>query len=224
MAGGKTNWVAIWISAAVVVLLVVVGGIVVWMNNQANSPGETPQAAHINAETGAISVGDGENVIDEYLDFMCPICGDFHAAYGETIDGLVADGSTTFNIHPIAILDRDSLGTEYSTRSANAMYCVAEESADAVMPFFDTLFQNQPAEQTEGLTDAELIAFAEEAGAGAAADCITDGTYTQFVGWATDKTPVQPGQDSIGTPTVLLNDEFVSLTGDPEADLVANLR
>lgn len=217
---GRTNWVAIWISVAVVVLLVVVGGLVVWMNNQATGPGEAPQASYINADTGAIAVGDGEDQLDEYLDFMCPICNQFHQIYGETIRGLVDDGSITFNIHPISILDRQSQGTEYSTRAAGAMYCVAEESQDAVIPFHDLLFQNQPQEGTPGLSDEQLVQIAGAAGAEGAADCITEGTYTKFAKALTKKTPVAPGAQGIGTPTVQLNGEFVQLTGDPQADLV----
>ena len=40
----------------------------------------------------------------------------------------------------------------------------------------------------------------------------------------TEKTPVKPGAGGIGTPTVLLNDEFVTLTGDPQADLVTPIK
>jgi protein-disulfide isomerase len=223
MAKGRTNWVAIWISAGVVVLLVAVGAIVVWMNNQATGPGEAPQAANINAQTGAISVGDGDNEIAEYLDFMCPVCGQFYDLYHETIQGLVDDGTATFNIHPIAILDSQSQGTEYSTRAANAMYCVAADAADAVLPFFDLMFQNQPQEGTPGLSDEQLVQLAGQAGADGAADCITDGTYSRFVTTMTEKTPVQPGAQGIGTPTVMLNGEFVELTGDPQADIVSRL-
>ena len=63
--------------------------------------------------------------MDTYVDFMCPVCNQFEQAYGEAIQGLVDDGTITLNIHPISILDRASQGTEYSTRAANAMYCVA---------------------------------------------------------------------------------------------------
>ncbi|WP_345752719.1 DsbA family protein [Microbacterium rhizophilus] len=225
MAGsnGRTNWVAIWISAAVVVVLVVIGVLVVWMNNQATSGGDAPQAGNIDAETGAISIGDGDDVLSEYLDFMCPVCNQFHQVYGDTIRGLIDDGSITFDIHPIAILDAKSQGTEYSTRAANAMYCVAEESEDAVLPFYDLLFENQPQETTPGLTDEQLIEFAGQAGAEGAADCITDGTHSRFVSMITEKTPVPEGAGGIGTPTVLLNGEFLQLTGDPEADLVGRL-
>ncbi len=88
----------------------------------------------INAETGAIEVGNGDQTMDTYIDFMCPVCNQFEQLYGEAIDDLVDDGTITLNIHPISILDRASQGTEYSTRAANAMYCVAAADADARCP------------------------------------------------------------------------------------------
>ncbi|GAA5035460.1 DsbA family protein [Microbacterium fluvii] len=223
-AARKTNWFAIWISLAVVVVLVLVAGLVIWMNNQSSAPGEVPDSAGINQETGAIAVGDGSNVLDTYIDFMCPICGQFEELYGETIEGLVNDGSITLNIHPISILDRASMGTEFSTRSANAAYCVAEAQPESSLAFLQAMFANQPEESTEGLTDAQILDIAAQAGVTGIDDCVADQTYADFVATMTDQTPVQPGASGIGTPTVLLNDEFVTLTGDPQADLVDALQ
>ena len=61
---------------------------------------------------------------------MCPVCNQFEQLYGPEIQNLVDDGTITLGIHPIAILDRLSQGTEFSTRAANAMYCVAVEDGD----------------------------------------------------------------------------------------------
>jgi protein-disulfide isomerase len=219
----KVNWFAIWISVGVVVALVAVSGLVVWMNSSATSPGDAPEAANINAETGAIAVGEGSNQLDTYIDFMCPICNQFEQLYGETIEGLVDDGSITLNIHPISILDRASLGTEYSTRSANAMYCVAVEDADASLPFMQAMFENQPAENTEGLTNEQILAIAEGVGVTGIDSCVNDGHYSKYVTSITEETPVKPGAGGIGTPTVLLNGEFVDLTGDPQVDIVDKL-
>ncbi|KQY98546.1 hypothetical protein ASD19_06825 [Microbacterium sp. Root53] len=220
----RTNWLAIWISAAVVVLLVAVGGIAVWMNNQATARAESPGSAVVDTRTGAIAIGEGDDVLDEYVDFMCPICGDFNDIYGETVRDLVAAGELTLNLHPISILDRYSQGTEYSTRAAAATYCVADANPDAVYPFFESLYANQPAEGSTGLTDEQLIGYAADAGAGDAESCIAEGEYRDYVTQITEETPVQPGAQGIGTPTVLLNGEFVALTGDPEADIASRVR
>ena len=209
-AQGKTNWFAIWISAAVVVVLVALGGVVVFLNNQATAPGTAPETAGIvNGETGAISFGEGDTTIDTYVDFMCPICGDFEDAYGAALQDAAANDTITLNIHPISILDGASQGTEYSSRAASAMYCVASEAPDTALDFFNLLFENQPEENTTGLTDEQLSAFAEQAGAGAAADCIADGTYMKFAQDQVEQTPPDPETGRVGTPTVAIDGDRI---------------
>lgn len=220
----KVNWFAIWISVGVVAALVVVAGLVVWMNSASTAPGDPPQASNIDAETGGIAVGDGSNQLDTYIDFMCPICNQFEQLYGETIEGLVDDGSITLNIHPISILDRASQGTEFSTRSANAMYCVAVADAEASLPFMQAMFENQPEEGSTGLTDEQILSIAADVGVTGIDSCVNDGRYSKYVADITEKTPVKPGSNGIGTPTVLLNGEFVTLSGDPQADIVDQLK
>jgi protein-disulfide isomerase len=223
-AARKTNWVAIWISAAVVVAIAVIAVLVVQMNRQAVSLAESPASAVVDEETGAIALGDGPNVLEEYLDFMCPFCERYHETYGEDVAELVQNGEVTLNVHPIAILDSQSNGTQYSTRAAGATYCVAETSPDAVYPFIDALFRDQPGEGTDGLTDEQLAGLASEAGAPGAESCIADGEYTDYVTKMTAETPVAPGAQGVSTPTIILNDEFVNLTGDPQADIVSKLQ
>src|SRR6478752_6643344 len=215
----KVNWFAIWISIGVVV-----AALVVWMNSASSGPGETPKASNINSETGAISVGEGSNTLDTYIDFMCPICNQFEQSYGETIQGLVDDGSVTLNIHPISILDRASQGTEYSTRAANAMYCVAAADAEASVPFMKAMYENQPQEGSTGLTDEQILGIAKTVGVTGIDDCVNSGRYSKFVATMTEETPVKEGASGIGTPTVVPNGEIVDLTGDPQADIVNALK
>src|SRR3546814_1461741 len=112
-----------------------------------------------------------------YIDFMCPVCNDFEQTYGPTLEGLVEDGSITLNIHPISILDRYSSGTEYSTRTAGAAYCVAVDDPANALPFVQAMFANQPAENSSGLTDDEIVAIAQQAGASeAVADRLSERT------------------------------------------------
>jgi len=219
----QTNWFAVWVSVVVVAVLVVVTALVVWMNSAATDPGEPPQGSGINQETGAIVVGDGEQSLDEYIDFMCPICSQFEEVYGDAILDLVDDGTITLNIHPISILDRFSQGTEYSTRAANAMYCVAEADPDAAVPFMQALFAGQPAENTEGLSDDELLAMAEGVGVTGIDACVTEGEYTDYVTAMTQNTPVQPGNSGIATPTVEVNGEVIANSELPEPENLASL-
>lgn len=218
----KTNWFAIWVSVAVVVLLVAVAGLVVWMNNTATAPDpvNTPEAAVINQETGAITVGDGTGTMDTYIDFMCPVCNQFEQAYGEAIQSLVDDGTITLNIHPISILDRASQGTEYSTRAASAMYCVAAADGSAAVPFMQAMYANQPAEGSTGLTDEQILAIAAGVGVTGIDSCVNDGTYKGYVTAMTEKTPVAPSAQGIGTPTIAINGQVIDNSSLPApADL-----
>ncbi|WP_314422743.1 thioredoxin domain-containing protein [uncultured Microbacterium sp.] len=208
-AKSNTNWFVIGVSAAVVVVLAVLATVVVVLNNQATAPGVAPDSEIVNQETGAISFGDGDQTIDTYIDFMCPICGQFEDAYGEQLQAAAADGTITLNIHPISILDRASQNTQFSTRAANSMYCVATEAPDAALDYFNLLFANQPEENTAGLSDDQLIELATQAGADSAADCITDGTYSRFVANRTTETPVDPATGNFGTPTVAINGDRI---------------
>lgn len=225
----KTNWFAIWVSVAVVAVLVVVGVVVYLGNSAATSAGEPPQSPAVNADTGAIAVGTGSGTVDTYIDFMCPICNQFEQTYGQTLQQLSSDGTITLNIHPISILDRQSQGTEYSTRAASAAYCVAVDNPANVLPFVQTLYANQPEEGSTGLTDDQLASYAQQAGASASvASCITDGTYKKYVTAMTRNTPIQPGASGIATPTIAINGTVLSnqtdLTGNPQTDFIDRLK
>ena len=222
-ATGKTNWFAIWISTAVVVVVALVVALVVWMNNAATDPGTPPSGAGIDQETGAIAVGEGSQTLDTYIDFMCPICGQFETTYGPEITDLIDAGTITLNIHPISILDRYSQGTEYSTRAANAMYCVAEADPDAAYPFMQEMFEKQPAEQSTGLTDDEILAIASDVGVTGIDSCVTDRTFGDYVTSMTKNTPIQPGSQGIGTPTLSVNGETIANSSIPAVGSFATL-
>ncbi|MDT3346280.1 DsbA family protein [Microbacterium aquilitoris] len=216
----KTNWFAIWISVGVVVVLVGLVAVVAVLNSRATDPGPAPAASGINRETGAITFGKGPDKVSTYVDFMCPYCGQFEEAEGKTISGLVDDGSITLEVHPVTILDRLSQGTEYSSRAASAMYAVAEADPDNAYAFFRALYDNQPKEQTPGLTDDELISLAKDSGVKMTAKlekAIKDHEYKSFA--QSQELP----EGATGTPTLLVNDQIVPVTYDAQKDIVANL-
>ena len=219
MAQRKVNWFAAGISIAVVVVLVLVVVLVVWMNNAGSGSGARPDGSGIDAETGAIVVGEGSNSMDLWFDFYCPHCQDFEQQYGSTVDDLLEQGDITLDLYPVALANLNAAsGTDFSKRSANALYCIAEADPDAVYPFFRALFATNPT--GPGQTDDELIAMAADAGATGIDSCVTDRTYFSFVEDQTKKLPENPATGGAGTPTVIVNGDFVTLTGDPQADLV----
>lgn len=158
--------------------------------------------------------------IVSYLDVFCPICNVFEQTNGATIDELVAAGEATLEVHPISILDRLSLGTEYSSRAANAAACVAAEEPDLFHDFVAAMFANQPAENTVGLSDDEIITVAGSVGADTdeVQACIRDRRYDDWVTAATNRALTGPIPNAdianvTGTPTVIVNG--VAYTGSP---------
>jgi protein-disulfide isomerase len=148
-----------------------------------------------------------------YQDYLCPVCGAFDAANGDTLAELVNTGAAKLAIHPISILNSKSSGSKYSTRSANAAACVATHSPDSFWAFNQLLFANQPAEGSAGLNDDELAKFASDAGSknpDLIADCIKKRTYEGWVEAETKRALTGPLPNTdvpnvTGTPTVIVN-------------------
>ncbi len=219
-ASGKTNWFAIWTSVAVVAVVAVVVVLVMVMNNRATEPGLAPNSSGINQETGAIIFGDGPDTVATWVDFMCPYCGQFEKTEGETITQLIDEGKITLEFHPVSILDRLSQGTQFSTRAASAMYAVAEADPDNAYAFLTAMYANQPAEQTAGLTDEEMVQIAKDAGVNVTPElesAILDGKFLDFA--SQQSLP----EGATGTPTLAINGELVPITFDPQADIVNRL-
>lgn len=208
-ARSNTNWFAVWVSIAVVVILVALTAVVLVLNNQATSPGATPNGNDVfDAKRGAVTIGEGKDTVVVFVDFQCPVCKNFEEQYGAALETAAADGRITLEYHPIAILDRFSQGTEYSSRSAGAAFCVAESASDKYLDFSRALFTNQPAENTSGLTNEQLADIAKQVGADKAASCITDETYKKFGAAQADQNDIK------GTPTVEVNGRRLDLNKD----------
>ncbi|WP_460755423.1 DsbA family protein [Myceligenerans cantabricum] len=154
--------------------------------------------------------------LDVYVDFMCPICGQFEALNGEDITELREKGDVALVVHPVSILDRQSQGSEYSTRAAAAVAWVADQAPQSFMEYHDLLFANQPAEGGAGHADPQLAAFAEQAGVPAdVAEGISDGTatdtYRDWVAASTDVATSDPdlaGERGFGTPRIQIEGEL----------------
>jgi protein-disulfide isomerase len=155
--------------------------------------------------TGAIPVGaaDAPVTVEIYFDYMCPACGAFEAANGGELDRLVAEGVARIELRPIAFLDEQSSGTEYSTRSASAVAVVADAAPDRVWDFHTALYGHQPSEGSEGLSDEQIADIAADVGVPAdVVDRFTDGTYRP---WVASVTRDAFGSGVQGTPTVKID-------------------
>lgn len=196
-------WWRIGITAVVALLAVGVGvGILVSRDND-DTPVDAPTAF---TSDGALVFGPQDvPVVSITEDFQCPACKQFEQILGSTVSDLIDNGQAQVEYRPVAILDRMS-SDDYSSRSASASACVADESTTAWRSFKTALFDNQPAEGGAGLTDDRLVELAAAAGAGSSdtATCITEGRFIPWVGRMTD-TATDNGLR--GTPTVTVNGE-----------------
>ncbi|MEK8227673.1 DsbA family protein [Oerskovia sp. M15] len=68
-----------------------------------------------------------------YLDYMCPICGQFEEINSASLDEMREAGDVNLVLHPVAILDRMANAQQFSTRSAAAAAYVAEHAPRSSM-------------------------------------------------------------------------------------------
>jgi protein-disulfide isomerase len=161
-----------------------------------------------------------------YVDYLCPLCGDFDTTNSEQIANWVESGAATVEIHPVSVLTSKSAGTQYSLRAGNAAACVANHSPEDFYTFNSALFADQPAEGTAGLSDDELKDVVKKAGVSSNVSkiesCIDDGTYETWVRAATKRALAGPIPNSsipaiTSTPTVLVNGkQYVGDLKDPK--------
>lgn len=167
----------------------------------------------------AIVAGEGDIAVSTWIDLRCPGCRAFEQAAGDGIAELVADGAITYAIHPMTFLDRASAGSEYSSRAASALTCVAAEQPEATLDVLAALYEAQPPEGTEGLTDRELADLVVDAGADApgVAGCVEDRRYVEWAQASNDAALAAiEGADIpavTGTPTLVV--EGTAFTGNP---------
>ena len=152
--------------------------------------------------------------VEVYVDYMCPICGQFEAVNGESLAALREAGSVRVVFHPIAILDRYSQGSQYSTRAASSAALVADRSPDAFQDFHAGLLAHQPQEGTAGLSDAQIADVARAAGVPAdVVSELADGGAAEFAPWVAAATqaatsdPALAGPRGFGTPTIVIDGE-----------------
>jgi protein-disulfide isomerase len=186
------------------------------------TPALQPDGTPVPSKTNAPNVID----LQVYIDYQCPACGKFEATNASQIKKWVSIGAVTLEIHPLAILDQASLGKKYSTRSANAAACVANYSPNQFFDFSALLFDNQPKENTEGVTDEKLISLTRQAKVSKAdsiASCITDQKFKSWTNAATARATTDPlaGTDVkklASTPTIIINGKKYDGAIDNAAD------
>jgi protein-disulfide isomerase len=189
------------VAAIVVVVVRAVGG-----EDEPKPTGRVVVPANVDPP-GSIPVGDdGAPVtVAVYYDYMCPACGAFEAANGSELERLVEAGDARVELRPISFLDEQSNGTEYSTRTANAVATVADGAPERVWSLHAALYDAQPEEGTSGLSDEQIADIATDAGVPAdVVDRFDDRTFEPWVASVTDAA-FESGVT--GTPTVHIDGE-----------------
>src|SRR5690606_23478061 len=129
-------------------------GIKIGVNFEAEqTPGIRPSASPVPSGENPEGVLD----IKIWVDYLCPLCRGFEVANEPYLTSLLNEGAATIEIHPVAILDRLSSGSRYSTRAANAAACVANFSPNQFFAFNSLMFEHQPEPESSGLSDQAMI-------------------------------------------------------------------
>ncbi|GAA5090667.1 hypothetical protein GCM10023319_43440 [Nocardia iowensis] len=161
-------------------------------------------------DSGAVRTGDpgAQVVVRVVADLQCPACQGFEQANAKVLEDAAATGAAIIEYNVISFLDRAST-TQYSSRAGNASYCVGEADPSKYQAWFAMMFDQQPAEGGDGLTDGRLIEIANEAGYTdpAVAQCITDRKYD---GYLRAKTQEIIASGIRSTPSVFVNGEQVA--------------
>ncbi|RKW69426.1 DsbA family protein [Galactobacter caseinivorans] len=198
-------------------------------NQLAESPADTPQEINTDTVEGAVGkqgeptkpqgANDKANPaqVIVYVDLLCPFCKQFEDTNAALLETYVKDKKATVEYRMVTFLDRAS-STNYPSRGANAMACVANEAPAAYMPFMKSLWKavdeglvNEQS-ASSGLTNAQLGERAVAAGApDSVKSCIENGTYRP---WVKLTTGLAQQANVQGTPSVLINGETYTGAAD----------
>jgi len=198
---------------------IIIGEKFVAVETAAIRPGQQPIPTVRDAASEVIAV-------ELYIDYFSPLGAAFEKANGSQITTWLQTGAVTLEVHPLAILDRVSQGTKYSTRAANAAACVANFSPDQFYTFHTKMLAAQPEENSAGLSDKELVALTVDSKVGNATKirgCIENQTFKAWVGDARDRALTGPIPNSdvsaiSNTPTVIVNGhQYEGAANDPVA-------
>jgi protein-disulfide isomerase len=199
--------------AAVVALVVVTAaGVAV---QTARLGGTDPDAGVPQGTTSQYGVPHGDTrapvTVAIIEDFWCPFCRTLEDYLSESLRSYAESGEALVVYRPVALLDRLPV-SDFSSRAANAAACVQDlGGVEAYLRMHDLLYGNQPDRSSTGLDDDELADLAERSGVSgsAAAGCIDDGTFTDWVAAATEAAS-RAGFTAV--PTVLVDGTEVTFS------------
>ncbi|MDO5751006.1 MAG: thioredoxin domain-containing protein [Rothia sp. (in: high G+C Gram-positive bacteria)] len=163
------------------------------------TPDATAHALPLGMQNAEESAKNGQAVrVTVFQDFNCIHCREFEERYGEEIQKLVEDGTITLEVRNLIFLDRVS-PTQYSSRTANAAYAVANQvSTTQYLNFQRELFTYQG---KKDLTNQEIADIASKYGADISSD-LNENKWRPLV----DVLNTESVNNGIaGTPTVFVD-------------------
>lgn len=205
----QRNIITVAIVAVVVVLLGVAGFGINSLSKQNAKSTEVIEPRNL-VDAGVpfpaaegVEVDANAPVVDIFVDFLCPACGQFEAAMGPTIKQAAAAGEIQLRFKPFSFLHNQSTN-EYSRRAMNISMCVLDEKGpEAFWTMEGLLFQNQPSEGGAGPSDEDLLVMAEGAGITGIDACVNN---EKFVPWIDEiKDTFAKDRKVSGTPTMHIN-------------------
>lgn len=147
----------------------------------------------------------GTPVVDIYIDFQCPYCGQLDRAIAPQLERAATERTARVAVHPMVFLDR-GLGNDSSTRMAKLFICSSEVSTDVARHFYAAAFANQPTEG-KGYDDAVVAKVFADAtitadDVAAITQCAASPTYDGWVSQV-DSAALERGVE--GTPALFVN-------------------
>lgn len=172
-------------------------------------------------EAGVVEAGNpnAKLTVSVYEDFLCPYCGQLFQQSNKELEQAVDNGQIKLQYHLVNFLEDGSNPPGYSTRAANAAMCTVDSGK--FRPYYEKLFGSQPREGGPGYSDAQLIAFGKQVGAGSKFEsCVKGGKYRNAVNTASQAAQQRLAETSpsgqVGTPTVLVAGKQINALGKPE--------
>lgn len=171
--------------------------------------GQAPAQGAAPAPRDATAAAKGKPVnLLIYVDVNCVHCADFETQYGDQIGTWLAAGDVQVEYRNVAYLAAGS-PTNFSSRGANALACVADAAPASYLPFSKALFAHYP--QGE-MNNKALAKMAKDNGADVTS-CIEDGTFRPFVKF----TDAAARVDAIGgTPSVFIQAKAWDQNAEPD--------
>ena len=164
--------------------LVLVGvAVVIFAITQAAKPTPAFTSADLQsmADGTALGATSAPVTIQEYADFQCPYCLQFHNTIeGPLLQQYVETGKVRFEYHHFIIIDSHTGGNE-SERAAEASECANAQGK--FWAYHDTLFAHQAGEGSGAFADDNLVDFAQSLGLNMPAftTCLTSNQYSEVV-------------------------------------------